>query len=311
MDTYQRLINTDSSSMEQDDLTSEEISIRKLAKSVLLNQIFMATYQERRYVQSLNDYRDVVRVHSDESDLLKSLKHVKKRIESHYQCWIGITDDDMTGAPVGTCLWVELPQHGKFGRYWFKIKSIKFKRNEITVKVKVLRDADTPDRNVVNVTTNSKEFIEQVQETIIDMLIITKTNLIAFHKEIFTIDNTRKALVYISALLVTLFIGAVHLLQYLGEYSLRLFREVSIFVKYATPIFLAIIDMVGKTFGSLFYLIYVLFRGNPKPQSYTYLNNQALGGASYSTQRAIKGPYVTQRAIPYHMQSNVRITEVN
>lgn len=294
--------NNAESSTDQDELTSEEIAIRKLAKSILLNQIFIATYQERRYVQGLNDYRDVVRIHNEETNLLKALKHVKKRMESYYQCWIGITEDDMIGAPVGTCIWVELPEQGKFGKYWFKIKSIKFKKNEIMVKVKILRDANTPDKDILKINSNPDEFMANVKENLAEMVVMTKMSLGTFLTDILTIENTKSALVYVSAVLVTIFIGFVNLVQYLGEYFLKLCRELSLLVKSLTPILIAFIDMIGKTFGSLFYLIFLLFVGNkrkPQPQATTYITYQPLGA-----------PY-NQRALPYHRTSSVRISEIN
>lgn len=71
-------------------------------------------------------------------------------------------------------------------------------------------------------------------------------------------------------------------LQYLGEFSLRLFREFNNFVKVSTPIFLAIIDLIKKSIGGFFILIAMMWGSSSRAPP-----RNRLDGA-YENRRRIK-----------------------
>lgn len=308
MGAFQRADQTNS--FDQEDLSKEELNARNFAKSLLLSRIFVATYLENRYVQSLNEYRDVIRIHDDEKDLLQTLSIVKKRIESQYRnCWVGITETDMVGAPVGTCLWVELDSNKTFGRFWFKIRSIKFKLNEVIIRVKVLRDADSLDQGA-NVKSQGNLAAplttEEIKEKCLEALKNFSEHLRNSLQEVVTIQNTKDGVVYMCALMVTILIGGMQFLQYLGDYSLKLFRELSILMKNATPFLIALMNTLSTVICAFFQLIYYLFRG-PNKRNY----NQIYYAAAGENRRSIQAPYYDRRGLTYQRPSGVQITELN
>lgn len=113
--------------------------VKTFSKRMLKTQLFMGTYEEKRFVQPLNAYRDVVRVHSDEKTFIENLLTVKHKAQSElgeFLPWIGITEPNMIGAPMGYCLWVILPVE-VFGSYWFQVKSVRCSTMEV-IRVKLL-----------------------------------------------------------------------------------------------------------------------------------------------------------------------------
>ncbi|XP_049805640.1 uncharacterized protein LOC126248577 isoform X2 [Schistocerca nitens] len=109
------------------------------AKKLLCNKVFLGHYQERRYVDSLKSYRDVVLIDEGESDLKSQLDIVKQHMAIYCGTsisWIGITGPDVIGAPNGYAVWVKLHEM-PFGKYWFQIKNIKISQScEVVISLK-------------------------------------------------------------------------------------------------------------------------------------------------------------------------------
>lgn len=266
-----------------------------------------------RYVANLKAYRDVIQINKDEKDLLFDLDVVLKRIRKYTNKWVGITTPDIIGAPAGHCLWVEL-QTEVFGCYWYQIKTIKFKENEVTLKIKQLRSATnisdsprlkkaTPERKV----TPERKATVQGKATVQDKTILQGSTILEGHApsplkpndesannpsedpgfdfgetmqaiaescinkcsyiftNIVTIKNTKDVIVFLSVLIMTLFTGAIELIKYLGDFSIRLMREASFFINSMSPIIIATINMIGRSIGGLYMLIAMLWRDRNAP----------------------------------------------
>ncbi|XP_034253047.1 uncharacterized protein LOC117652328 isoform X2 [Thrips palmi] len=123
------------------DLSPEEAEIRNFVKKRLGKRLFLGHYQERRYVDTLRLYRDVVVLHKSETELQVDIERVQLKLISFYRGgkWLGITSPDTIGAPAaGHCLWTKL-QDVAFGFYWFQIRQIRFEDNAVEVRLKVIR----------------------------------------------------------------------------------------------------------------------------------------------------------------------------
>ncbi|GLH05449.1 Uncharacterized protein GBIM_11048 [Gryllus bimaculatus] len=270
---------------------SEEQQVQIFAKQMLAKRIFVGHYQERRYVGALNSYRDIVCVTESENDLPRDLNIVKKRIEQFYPSdviWTGITGPEMVGAPAGYSLWVKL-NNIPFGHYWFQIREVKFIENlEICVRLKCLRSVDVDGGFGIRASTNSEKQTlnldsqqDETQEKEDSSKIISSFDFqkllvsvkdINYHDTLnhwisalsllFTFHNMRQMLSFLVILVISAVTGFFKFVAFLGDFSLRLMREISVFVNACTPIVLGIIDFFSKCVGGLFILITLLWRGS-------------------------------------------------
>lgn len=276
---------------------SEEQQVQIFARQMLSKRLFVGHYQERRYVDALNSYRDIVCVSDTEDDLPRDLSIVKKRIQQMYPShvvWTGITGPEMTGAPAGCCLWVKLNSI-PFGHYWFQIREVKFIENmEICVRLKCLRSVN-PDGGSVSSTsaipneqpansntspdeTLAKEDTNEFSALIDFQKVLSSVKDLNYHDLIlgwisslsvlFTPHNMKQVLSFLVILIITAGTGFVKFVAYLGEFSIRVMREISVFVQVCTPVLLGIIDFFTKCVGGVLLLISIIWRGSPPSNTF-------------------------------------------
>lgn len=93
------LDNSESSAAEDgvDLLTAEERNVRIFAKQMLQGRLFLGHFQERRFVEPLQAYRDVIII-NDEDKFKNDIELVRKRLKNFYRNnWIGITNPTFVG----------------------------------------------------------------------------------------------------------------------------------------------------------------------------------------------------------------------
>ncbi|KAG8285466.1 hypothetical protein J6590_079747 [Homalodisca vitripennis] len=81
-------------------------------------------------------------------------------------------------------------------------------------------------------------------------------------RETITWSNIKESSKFICALLMATVTALLYGIQYLGDYSIRFFREFNNLIKVSTPIFIALIELVSKTIGGFYILIAMLWRGH-------------------------------------------------
>lgn len=250
--------------------------VKRFAKQMLKNSIFIGTFHEKRFVESLNAYRDVVSISGDETELIENLIAVKKRIECEFINfpWIGITGPHGIGTPAGYNLWVELPVE-VFGKYWFKVKSVDFLSDQIFLKLKVIRPVnDNSSANLPSFTNPSNQLFFS------DIKLWTKEKISNFFHVVFTTDNVKSFLMFASVLLSSLVLGFIDIIKYLLEYLLKLIDGLSKLMRTLTPIIIHLINACGRIIFGLFQLIFTLFKRNPSPQPIynAYINYDPING---------------------------------
>lgn len=275
--------------------------VKRFAKQMLKNSIFMGTFHEKRFVECLNGYRDVVSISEKETEFIQNLMHVKRKVERELikLAWIGITGPDIIGSPVGYNVWVELPIE-VFGMYWFKVKNIEFNNDQVYLKL-------DPIRPVKNECSSGNMLIsnydgKDLNLNISDIQIWIKDTLYKFYTNVLTKENMKTAVIFVSVFVSTLVLGSVEILKYLLEYLLRLLQELSKVIQNFTPIIINLINLCGKTIFGLFHLIVILFKRNPPPQPIynAYVNYDPINGMSNKVfldkgfQRAL--PSIQQRS---------------
>ncbi|KAF2893004.1 hypothetical protein ILUMI_13180 [Ignelater luminosus] len=319
-------------SSEDNSDTNPEKQLQLFVKQMLQSRLFIGNFQEKRYVDSLQSYRDVIVISNEETDLVRDLEVVKNRLYGFYgqDLWIGITGPDMVGAPAGNCLWVELPDE-IFGSYWYKISKVRFRPNEVLLRLKVIRpvstnipastDSFTTPKKTSKCNTDNADGenneneqednpIKLLQRSLNESFISAKNSLCLFLTTVVTIRNTKEAIKFSSVLLAALLTGAVRFFEYLGDFTIKFMREASVFLKAASPIIIACINLIGKIIGGFYLLILGIWRdrkGPPPTYSSPYVNrNGNLHG--YNT-------VYFRRALPMpprdNYRSGVRITPLD
>ncbi|XP_068086193.1 uncharacterized protein [Anabrus simplex] len=273
---------------------SEVQEVQIFAKQMLLHRLFIGHYQERRYVDALKSYRDVIVVHETEDKLAKDLEIVRKRFQSLYRgenVWIGITGPFMIGAPAAPCVWVKL-QNMAFGYYWFQIKQVKFCDNrEVCLRLKCVRPINlealgtgpsvsqpdfpaspTPEPSEEQCpsaapSTSSEEnvsptssFFNSLKNTRVDHTIF---NVLSSLTSLMTLHNAKEVTSFTAVLLITCLTGACSMIKFLGDFTIKFMREMSVLIHAITPFLLAIVDFFTKCVGGFYILIAMLWRGTP------------------------------------------------
>ncbi|XP_017466859.1 PREDICTED: uncharacterized protein LOC108359488 [Rhagoletis zephyria] len=128
-------------------ISPQEEAMQSLCKQLLKSKIFRGYYEERRFVDAVSDYRDIIGLHRSEREFERLLLDIKCKLQLFYQhsphVWIGITHGDCMGVmpkkyTLDTHIWLQL-QEAAFAQYWFLVKSVRFRKNEVLLKLKIVR----------------------------------------------------------------------------------------------------------------------------------------------------------------------------
>lgn len=152
--TEQEALLQQSSSMASTYITPQEEALQSLCKKLLKSRFFRGYYEERRFVDAVGGYRDIIGLHRGERDLERLLLDIRCKLLIFYQhspqIWIGVTHGafmEITSKKntLNTHIWVQLKEVA-FGQYWFSIKSMRFRKNEVILKINVVRNVEIESR---------------------------------------------------------------------------------------------------------------------------------------------------------------------
>lgn len=249
----------------QDD--ADPTKIKNYLKERLKSRIFLGRYVERRLADKRIGYRDVVVISPAEVTLKKDLFDVQHKLlticpNTH---WIGITDTESLGYTPGICLWTEI-ENQPFGPFWFQIKSLKFRDDEVMVTLKCLRhisDAFLEVEPILTGTVKKAKPIENTDkklESSVAALNETYTDFVETVKSALSISNVKEFVTFLFAFVIAIFTGTTSFVNFLGNFILALIREFSLLVKNSTPMFLGLLDFFSKIIGGFYILLAMLFR---------------------------------------------------
>lgn len=281
-----------STSSDLDELSLEEKKLQLFSKQMLNGRRFKGTFQEKRYVESLNAYRDVVCLAGEEEELIQDILAVKHKIDDLYPSshWIGITTPDIVGAPAAYSLWVDLPKNTTFGAYCFKIKRVKFSDKETRLRIQVIyplnedmhRIDEKKEHLYSDANTSSSDILTNIKQDINEKLHYLLQNIA-------TLSNLRETIKFLFMLLATITVFLFEILKYFSEFLLKFMNEFSNFMKSAAPIFQILANLVERLFRTLCMLVAFLIKGgSPSPTPPT--------SNLYLQRRYI--PYQNMRALP-------------
>lgn len=266
------------------------------AKQMLKSRIFLGHYQEKRYVNKLKAYKDLVVMNKQEKILCDNIGTVQSSIHSFYEndanIWFGFTHPETIGAPAAYCIWTTLISENKdstiaFGDYWFQIKTVKFSNVEIEIQLKVLRPVNTTASISQSFECDPVNFVNYIQENLTNVdwpnlfhswRNAINENTFRFFSEQVTLDNIKNSFRIVGVLMVLIITAIMRLVLDLGEFTLKLIRELSKLIEVATPIIIVLINTLGKIVGGLFILLSMIWRdafGGRNNQNQNYQNRDS------------------------------------
>ncbi|XP_065362420.1 uncharacterized protein LOC135955921 [Calliphora vicina] len=294
-----------------------EMALQSLCKQLLKSRLFRGFYVERRYVENVKGYRDIVSLQKSERSLDKMLRDIRDKLQLFYShqnplMWIGVTSGPLTGistpqpAALETHLWVEMKDLA-FGQYWFSIKSIRFRDNEILLKLKEVQpveEEDTPkwapsiastkaicDKTQDSLETSSSNSLTvpptasalESQITFDDFMLLlqqwwatSKQTVYDFMAQDISKENIKGLLRFLGLLIVSLLSAALVGVKYLGVFTLRFMFELSRLTHVLTPIIFKIIEVFNKVIGGFYILLAMIWkdavvnRNQPKHNALEY-----------------------------------------
>jgi hypothetical protein len=254
-------------------------------KQLIKTKIFLGEFKEKRYNEDLKDYRDLIVIDSQaESEIVQDLEKIQKNLIeyrsygqriSNKKLFFGFTaaPDDLSlnlsllGGPCNVCLWTELDSCDNnvlpFGKYWFQVRTIKFKDNEISVRLKVLRSVQDTDHSRTFSekvkAASKKDGIEPGDEFVAQLKAICRIWKKEFSEGLVLLlasinrQTIKDSLKFFSLLVISLTAGLISSIRYIGVFTIKFMEQLNWFIHVSTPVFLAVIDMFTKIIGEFPY----------------------------------------------------------
>nr|XP_016996662.2 uncharacterized protein LOC108057071 [Drosophila takahashii] len=270
----------------------EELAMQALTKQLYKSRLFRGHYLERCFVEQVGGYRDVVVLQRSERELEKLLHASAGQLQRFYQrfvpnMWVGITCGSFGSyqhsphpGQLETCLWTETSDLA-FGEYWFSIKTLRFRDQEVQFKLKMVRPVEpealvTPRRSVSlnrsspagdGVSSKTDDLAEQVQLGLNDFLLVLqqwgdgiKRTVYDFMANDVNKRNIWGTIRFLGLLIFSALGGAVLALRFLGVFAVRFLFELSRFTHTATPIVFKLIEFLNKIVGAFFILLTMIWK---------------------------------------------------
>lgn len=287
-------------------------NIHDFAEQTLRDRVFMGNFLEKRYVNNLNGYQDVIVLDHQEKSLCDDFSKVKHLfLSANPNYWVSFTEPHDFEAPSVYCIWTDLDRehHNSaddlnvattaFGEYWFQIKAIHFQFNAMELQLKILRKIETIS-SIANTSalSHTQQVIADIDTTKIQQYVQEKfiqidwaelfnqwrmainQNTYRFFSTEFTWNNAMAGARMIATFFILFFQMSVYFVQYMGEFTLKLIFELANFLRAATPILLAVINLIGKTIGGFYILFAMIWRdsfgGNSSQSSVARMPNYSV-----------------------------------
>lgn len=300
------------------------VEIHEFAEQILKDRVFMGNFHEKRYVKPLNSYRDVIIVDKDERDLCTDLIKVRNYLLSRYpNGWFGFSEPfDIDAPPAAYCIWTVLDKCDRrtglnvattvFGDYWIQIKAIHLTHNAIEMEMKILRPIAPMASTLSNssaLTIAHEAIISGIDTTTIQQYFrenVVEVNWIQLFQQWctainqttyqFLFDELNWHNILYSARMVGLFVigtfnMVVFLIQWLGEFTLKLVFELTKLFRAITPISLAMLNLIGKVIGGFYILLAMIWRDSFGSKT----NNNSNQRTTTTTKTAYNRPAIGYR----------------
>lgn len=244
--------------------------LANISRYLLKDVVFYGNFLEKRRVDLLESYRDLIVIGSQEIELKQKINELRKIFCERYprrNMWLGATDGLELGQPKGHCIWTDVGDL-PFGHYWFQIRRLAFRDNEIFLKVKCLRAYDKSEigqsakqSEPWDATQYSPDMIaKNFTELLHSWRVSLRDHMLWFCSIRLTCENFTAFIKFIGVVFISLVIGTISGVKFLGEFTIKAMEQLNSFIRAATPFMLGVLDLVSKVIGGLYILIAMMWR---------------------------------------------------
>ncbi|ROT79253.1 hypothetical protein C7M84_002027 [Penaeus vannamei] len=246
----------------------------KYIEDCLRGHIFSGWVDERKWIENLGSYRDIVEVDEWETDLSKQLNIIIRKIPGVQEGtkWINITPP--SAAHPSYCLWVLLEEAPIPGHYWFVITSVGVQSLfGLKISLRIIRSihpqdyeeaetrsirrkqlaSDDPGKEMQAISQQFADWWDQAQN--LNFALVWSAIATTF-----TLSNIRDAIRFLIILIVTLTVGLMTFLRESHHVVLRFIHEAGIFLHNVTPFLQSVMSFVEKILGGLYLLLAMVYR---------------------------------------------------
>lgn len=250
------------------------------AIQTLKHSRFIGNYCAKQLVSELNQYKNVIILHPNETELIDTLRSIRRQMTAgDYGKWFGY---EYMG-PAGDCIWAEFSAADDdavdvaaanaatptaFGEYSFRIESVQHTTSAVELIVQPVRPV-TPTGGILADTTigcflqGQQHLFEQLAT--IDVWAYEKGRALCaavahFYRNELNWTNVRHWLYMLAVLCIAGVRSSVQVVSSLGEFSLRFLDTLERLLRTAAPIFLALISLCGKIVGGAYILLAMVWR---------------------------------------------------
>lgn len=232
-----------------------------MAKRLLKGKRFKGNYLEKRYAASLESYKDIIVVSAAEEHNFHMDCNIFMDICSTPFDWMAITNA-MTGNKEDYWIWTDLDQEDlPFGEYFFEVKSVKSIGRNTHVKLKLLTKAEDHHQHG-DAINNALANISLSDFEPKKVFLSTATFLRSIEWNGAKIKQTIELLLFSIIYFIT---EIPNIIRYVGIFVLALVKELNNFIHVSTPLVMACLNIIQKTMGAIFMLVYSLV--NPKSRN--------------------------------------------
>lgn len=219
-----------------------------ILKRIVKSKRFRGSYQEKRFCQDVQKYKDIIVVKASEEPNVALDFGLFLDLQANSEKWVGLTvsgDGEFS-------IWTDLEADNlPFDEYDFEIKTVRTTDTEVQLKVRLVQESsskgasgDSQAFDLSNVKWSDYE-PKKILNACLTSIMAIQWNWAAI----------KQSVEFVMVTIVYLISEIPNLIRFVGEFTLRAFRELSNLIHVLTPIFMAIIDMCSKIFGVFFMLI--------------------------------------------------------
>lgn len=298
----------------------------------LCGQIFSGWYTERRYIESIERYRDLIVVDQGENIVIKQVKYAirksSKVLGDNTYIGLAIADDECR-------LFVNLGASSSvaqypFGHFWFQVRNVSFLPNiGYNLEIVVIRQFMKSDgescwrcrRRDLESTNQAPVKLDSLGSALEDAknrigAELSKaldeywhpTEVVGNVKPHLKTENFVKLVKMLCVLVMIVFTAIVSGFKHGGNFALKILHELAFLVERSTPLALGTLNVLSKVVGGFYLLVAMIWRDTTKkPMGVPVPNRGPPGSGVPPAQPALRGPELARSGYPPHSGPQRRI----
>ncbi|XP_068244597.1 uncharacterized protein [Palaemon carinicauda] len=239
----------------------------------LRGHMFSGWIEERKWVENLAGYRDIVEVDEWEVEINQILMCVIRSIPGVLEGkkWINITPP--SDKEPCYCLWTLLPTPPNPGHYWFSVTGVSIHPQfGLRVMLKIIRSIHPHDGELAKARRQRRKQLaakepgseletlsEQVQEWLLQIRQISLSSVWSAVSSTLTISNIKEAFRFVIVLSMTLVVGIVAFVRESHHYGIQFLHASGVFFRNITPFMQSLLAFFEKIIGGMYLLIAMVY----------------------------------------------------